>query len=149
MSYDAEDLERLDAERGYSERGEREVRLREWFSLRDENGAGPKEFEKVVNRLRVKKWVKENPERRQAIALRYARKPESKARQRELGVKRRRARWIAAKSHVTCAGCGVEFCSVVAARGNVGRKFCTDNCQARTAYRAKHPGAKQRGVRVQ
>jgi hypothetical protein len=65
VARDREDQEKLDAELGYSVRGEREVKLREWFSLREE-GERAGDFDRKVAVLRAKKWAKEHPERRES-----------------------------------------------------------------------------------
>jgi hypothetical protein len=143
----AEDREDIDAELGYSVRGERDVRLRDWMSLRGEDGEAarsPREFEALVNRLRAKKWANENPERRRAIANRYALKPENMARSIANARKRRLER--VRGRVVACGDCGAEFCQVRPKRG-IQRAFCSVNCQARAAYHRKHPNAPRRKAR--
>lgn len=127
-------LDELGAERGHAVRGERAVKLGEWLSLRDVDG-GPKEFGRLVRRLAAAKWRARNPDKRKAIALRYAHKLEPKKRQRELEVKRRRRRWIASNPELGCGECGVRFCPVKPAR-RCRRTFCTAKCRAR-ARRAR------------
>lgn len=123
---DSEDQEKRDAELGYSVRGEREVRLREWFSLR-EQGEGPRDFPKLINRLRVKKWAKANPGKRLAIANRYARRPDVQARSLELDKKRRRKRHRQRGQVFVCEldYCRAEFCRMPCIKGPRPR-FCSE-----------------------
>jgi hypothetical protein len=136
----------LHDELGYREAGRREVALREWFTLRGEKtevAPTPKAFGALVNRLRVKKWVKENPEKRAAISKRYFTKKGVADRQLELARKRRHDRWKASNPIVVCSGCSVEFCPMAPKRG-VQRQFCTTNCEARChqARQRRKAGAK-------
>lgn len=132
----------LEAERGHAVRGERAIKLGEWLSLRDVDG-GPKEFERLVKRLAAAKWRARNPEKRKAIALRYAHKLEPKKRQRELEVKRRRRRWIASNPARACGDCGVDFCPVKPAR-RCPRTYCSTKCAARARWHRTHRGASRR-----
>lgn len=139
--------EDLHAELGYRTAGRREIYQREWFSLRgtpDEAAPTPKAFDALVNRLRVKKWAKENPEKRKVIANRYALKPENLDKSLAGARRRRRARFIATNPVVTCVGCGVEFCPTKPPRGGHPRRFCTDLCSARHLQRNQRRAA---GVR--
>lgn len=101
------------------------------------------EFVKVVNRLRVRKWAKENPEKRRAIANRYARKPGVSDRTTLLSKRRRHERHRKAGKVIVCAECRAAFCEVKPRRG-LPRRFCTANCDARFRYHAKHPNAARR-----
>lgn len=112
--------------------------LSDW-SFRNEQAA----FKKVVNRLRAKKWARENPEKRRAIANRYARKPGVSARQVALSKKRRHARHRAAAPVVTCAECRVEFCATKPQRGGRPRKYCSTACMQRERYQRITPGARR------
>lgn len=142
----------LHAELGYRTAGRREVSQREWFSLRgnhDEVAPNPKAFKKLVARLRVKKWVSENPEKRRTIANRYAAKSGVIARITELSRKRARDKFRAAGLVVTCEECGSRFCPIFPQRGNRPRRFCDINCTARAWQRARRrvAGAKETGCR--
>lgn len=146
--------EDLHAELGYRTAGQREVSLREWFSLRgsaEEPLPTPKAFERKIAVLRAVKWQRENPERRKAIANRYARKPENAKHSIDLARERRhRARREAAEV-ITCAtaDCGAQFCLVPwAKRCGLPPRFCSVACQARHRYRELHPDAKPRRRRA-
>lgn len=135
-----------DAENGYRTAGARELGLRDWMAMRGDPGEfapTPKAFAAVVNRLRVKKWAKENPERRREIANRYARKPGIFQRQAELSRQRRHELHRSAAQVVTCVECGVEFCLVFPPRGGRPRKFCTITCEHRARYQRITPGARR------
>lgn len=149
----AEYEEDLHSELGYRTAGRREISQREWFSLRgtpDEAAPTPKAFHALVNRLRVKKWVKDNPEKRKAIANRYAAKPGVVARIVNLARQRRAARFRAEAKVITCDECGAQFCLVFPQRGNRPRRFCDVNCTARAWQRKKRrdSGVKETGCRV-
>jgi hypothetical protein len=134
----SEQQDDLHDELGYRPAGRREIALRDWFSLRGEPtevAPTPAAFGKLVNRLRVKKWVKENPEKRKTIANRYALKPENLKKSNAGRRRRRRARFIATNPVVTCAECSVQFCSTKPPRGGHPRRFCTELCCARNLQR--------------
>lgn len=141
--------EDLHAELGYRTAGRREIAQREWFSLRgeaDEAAPTPKAFDALVNRLRVKKWTAENPDKRAAIARRYYAKPHVTERQLALARKRRFDAWIAAGPTRACAECCVEFCPIAPKRG-IERKFCTTNCEARQHQRRRRRANGSRAIR--
>lgn len=148
---DSELTEDRAAELGYRETGQREVSLRDWFSLREPGTVAetPREFAKVVNRLRVRKWAKANPERRRAIANRYALKPENLTRSMELA-RARRYELHKKKPPIVCTECGVLFCAAKAARGSYKREFCTNRCQAANEQRRKRRavGARETSCRA-
>jgi hypothetical protein len=131
--------EDLHAELGYRTAGRRELSQREWFSLRGEVhevAPNPKAFEKLIAGLRAKKWAKENPDRRAAIAKRYFTKPQVAARQLALARKRRRDRFRMSNPVTTCPECKVEFCVIAPKRGKA-KRFCGVNCTARAYQRAR------------
>jgi hypothetical protein len=133
VSYEAEDLEKLDAERGYQVRGEKEVRLREWFSLREADG-GPKEFGRLVDRLRARKWAKENPSRRLQIGRSWAARNRARETARVRDWRHRKTR----EQVTTCANreCDVQWCPVPGGnlRGNKRRIYCSQTCFNRERY---------------
>lgn len=140
-----EHAEDLHAELGYRTTGQREIRQREWFSLRGEASEPiptPREFAKVVNRLRAKKWAKENPERRKEIARRYYQKPDKKARQLELAAKRYKARQRTEARVFTCRECSAEFCKAPWTKGPLPN-FCRDACYQVNRYHRLRPGARR------
>jgi hypothetical protein len=137
--------EDLHAELGYRTAGRREISQREWFSLRGEVGEAapnPKAFDALINRLRVKKWAKENPERQRSRNLRYALKPQNSARNSANARKRRRARFVKDARVIVCADCGVEFCEAKP-RGGLPRRFCSDVCGTRAVQRERRRASGQ------
>ena len=135
----AEHAENLHAELGYRTSGQREVRQREWFSLRgdaNEPLPTPKAFAAMVNRLRVKKWVRENREKHNAKTRRFQAKPGIRDRMnRQQNVRRRKAGQFSMDVH-TCPVCQAKWCKVPWVRG-VARIFCGQNCQKRAWNRAR------------
>jgi hypothetical protein len=102
------------------------------------------EFEVLVNRLRVKKWAKEHPERRRAIGLRYYHEsPGAKQRQLARARRRRREQQRASAPVIVCAECRVEFCCAKLQRGGKPRKYCTVACMQRERYQRITPGARR------
>jgi len=150
----AEHAEDLHAELGYRTAGQREVRQREWFTLRgeaDEPLPTPKAFARKIAVLRAVKWQRENPERRKVIANRYAQKPENAKHSIDLARERRQRAHREAAEVFTCAtaDCGAQFCLVPwAKRGGRPQRFCSGACQARHRYRELHPAAKPRPRRA-
>lgn len=146
----AEREEDLHAELGYRTAGQREVRQREWFSLRGKPGepiATPREFAKVVNRLRVLKWQKANPQKKRANGLKYSRKPEKRSRQLTLSAKRyqerrREERQRADAVVFTCRECEVMFCKAPWTKGP-SPNFCQNACYQRNKYHRDHPEARR------
>lgn len=137
-----EDQDDIDAERGYSTVGGREQRLRDWFALH-EAGEKAGDFEKVINRLRVKKWQRENVDKHRAKGLRYYRKPGIAERQIARSRARRLERHRRSGAVVTCTECGVEFCCVHPPRGGRPRKYCSTACMQRERYQRIMPGARR------
>jgi len=168
MKFDAEEQEKADAELGYSVRGEREVRLREWMSVREE-GEAPGDFDRLVGRLRQRKywknmapaskarirayrkqWAAENKERYQAAVNRCKRQRrklktpgfvrEMEAR-RALRLQERIARHAAAV--FVCVVCGAQWCASLLKelpRAHAP-KYCTQTCRSRAGYlRARAAG---------
>jgi hypothetical protein len=86
-----------------------------------------REFAPIVNRLRVLKWQRENPEKRRAKANRYAAKAANAERGLMLARKRRADRRRAEGQVFTCQleGCGAQFCRVPGVRGmGLHPRFC-------------------------
>jgi hypothetical protein len=111
----------------------REARMRDWVHRREKI-----DFEKLINRLRVAKWAKANPERRRAIARRHARKPEVRAKANE---RRRRARDAAVRAVVyACAHCGTTWCPVPWRQPRSNTSYCSTRCAK--ASRRRAAGAK-------
>jgi hypothetical protein len=130
---DREDVEAMEAERGYSVRSTREVRLREWFSLREE-GEAPGDFKRLVDVLRAKKWAKANPERYLEIHRLSDRRHRSEALVRVKNWRHARIRSLV----FTCASreCDVQWCRVPGGqlRGNKRPIYCSSACFNREGY---------------
>lgn len=109
--------------------------IADWQHRKEERAFGV-----LVNRLRVRKWQKENPERRRAIALRYARKPDVVVKQCAREKARRRQAFKANTPVHTCEQCGAQWCRVPV-KGRLPRgmtpRFCGDACAQINRYRAK------------
>lgn len=120
-----EDAEAIDAERGYSVRGEREVRLRDWFSLREADG-GPKEFAKLLVRLRTKKWIRDNPAKAAESRANWGRRNQA------------RLHAITRAVVFVCASreCDVAWCRVPSGSryGNARPVYCSQECFNRERY---------------
>ena len=150
MSSRQEREEDLHAELGYRTAGQREVRQREWFSLRgdpNEPIPTPGEFAKVVDRLRVVRWQKANPEKKRAKALRYYYKPDKKARQQAYAKKRYQEKSRDERKRVparifVCRECQAEFCKAPWSRGPAP-VFCREACYSRNKYHRDHPNAQR------
>lgn len=99
-----------------------------------------REFKVIVNRLRARKWAKENPARANANARVYQAKPGIRAKMNQAQNGRRRRVWLAAVPVVSCRGCGVEFCPAFPKRGKP-RAFCTDTCKSYFHWRARRDRA--------
>lgn len=140
---DAEGLERVEAERGYRLAGERAWRLGEWLALRDRDG-GPREFRRLLSKLRARKWSAENPERRRELRRKYNRTAKGRAKRLEHDRLVRRRRWTMARAARACACCGVRFCPISQSRDRGdGVRFCTPRCRRRALYLKAHPNARQ------
>lgn len=159
--FDTEDLKNRDAEQGYSVRGEREVRMREWFSLR-EHGEGPRDFKRLVWALQQRRaWAKKAPERKARIFAyrkKWAKEHPETARdwkrrgraaqapwwQKQLARKREKFAEVSAKRRAvpwTCVVCGVQWCTVGRLPAGFKPKYCSQSCRGRAAYqRAKKAG---------
>lgn len=143
----AEHAEDLHAELGYRTTGQREVRQREWFSLRGEANEPlptPDAFKRHIDVLRAKRWAKANPERSRELKRAWAGRHVA---QEVAKVKRWRHRRTKEKVFV-CAtpGCEVSWCRVPFGklRGNMRMKYCSPICRGRAKYRREHPTAKPR-----
>jgi hypothetical protein len=145
MARDSELEEERAAELGYRTAGAREVALRDWFSVQVE-GEKAGDFEKLVNRLRVKKWTKANPERKKQHARRYYHSSPEIGRRQTARARQRRLERHRAKPPVSCASCGVLFCNVHPKRG-IQRRYCTNACEARAHQAAARRAAGRRATR--
>lgn len=165
----AEDREAVEAERGYAIRGEREVRLREWLSLREE-GEKPGDFKKLVWRLRARKywknkepasrarilayrkqWAKDNRDRYREAVNQAKRKGRKLLHRpcyvRELEQKRARRLRERIERHAAaifrCVVCGAEWCTAlrIGLPKAFAPKYCMQRCRSRAAYlRARAAG---------
>lgn len=146
MSRD-EYAEDLHAELGYRTAGQREVRQREWFSLRgeaDEPLPTPAAFEKAVRALVVKRWKRTHRERTRELNRSWAHANREKA---NANVQRWRQRRRKAEARVyVCArlGCDVTWCRVpFAVASNARQLYCSASCsnreRKRRARRAGQP----------
>jgi hypothetical protein len=137
----------LHAELGYRTAGQREIAMREWYSLQGERGeplATPRAFESAVAVLRAKRWAKNNPERKREISRSWAHR---NAAAKVAQVKRWRHKKTREKVFV-CAtpDCNVSWCRVPFGRlrGNMRQKFCSPSCRDRAKYLRTHPTARRR-----
>lgn len=122
------------------------ARMADWVFRRE-----VREGEVVINRLRVLKWQRENPERKRANARRYAAKPAVAARGLAAGKRRRAERHRAEGKVFTCQleGCGAQFCRLPGARGlGMHPRFCTPSHYATWYDRQKADPAKRRTCSV-
>jgi hypothetical protein len=106
-----------------------------------------REFEPFVNRLRVLKWQRENPDRKRAKGRRYAAKPVVRARGLAAQKRRRMERHRAEGKVFTCQleGCGAQFCRVPGVRGmGMHPRFCRPGHYATWYSRQKANQAKRR-----
>lgn len=95
----------LHAELGYRTSGLREIKQRDWFSLRgdpNEPLPTPAKFDSLVRRLYAKKWKEAHPDRWRAYRLKHEAKPSRKAARVEKE-RRRRLRRKAAGLCISCA----------------------------------------------
>lgn len=155
--------ESREAEQGYGEIGARELRLREWASLRgerDEPAPTPLAFKRLVWRLQAKKyWRAKNPESKAKIiayrkawaevhkeqyraavnAAKRRRRAHPEIRAEEAAEKRaRRAVKTRARRDATvysCAVCGVQWSPVGGRLPSRPPKYCTQPCRSRANYR--------------
>lgn len=135
---DAQDRERLDADRGYREVGARELALREWAALG--SARERRAFEALCERLRSRNYVRriyaeggERLERRRAINRQWAR--EHKARMLAAQKRSRHRRYKARPVILRCAACGAQWCAVPWARGLAHRaRHCSDRCRDRARF---------------
>ncbi len=124
MSVSPEDRAEMDAERGYSEVGAREQRLRDWYALH-EPGEKAGDFERRIDSLRVVKWQRDNPEKTAAKAKRYYLKG---GKQKQLEYERRRRLELhRAKPPITCARCKARFCLIRPHKG-LATRLCSVAC---------------------
>lgn len=103
------------------------------------------EFGVLLNRLRARKWAKENPGRANENAKRFQRKPGIRQRIVARAKAKRHARHRKEAVVLTCPGpaCGVQFCRAFPKKG-LPRIFCTNACKCRARYHRVTPGAKPR-----
>jgi hypothetical protein len=103
----------------------KEAAMRDWQHRRE-----VRDFDRLVNRLRVAKWQREHQERKRANNRRYAAKPEVVAR----ALARRKALRAAKPAPVlTCLECGVKFIKR-GRRGGTVPRFCCDAHRQRYRY---------------
>lgn len=111
----------LHAELGYRSSGRREVRVREWFSLRGEPTEAaptPRAFKQLVAQLRN---GRHNPPRHAAMKL---------------------ARALERRGHVfTCSVCGAEWCAIGKHPNGTVPKVCSRDC-----WKIRRRGIKQRSI---
>lgn len=132
------------AERGYRVSGLKELRLREWHLKRELND---REFKKLENKLRVKKWrgelYAERGERYEAWRAKdrdRAKTPERRSKRAAIKRERQaRKREEERRSEIfTCAECGVQWCLVPWAHGQARkRRHCSVRCYSRSQRRAR------------
>jgi hypothetical protein len=130
---DREGKEAIQAEEGFVVRSAWDIKKREWFSLRGPDG-GPKEFERLVTRLRARNWAKKNPIRRLEITRLYGKRHRAQE-----TVRVRTWRHTQTKAKVfRCANreCAVEWCRVPGGnlRGNKRAIYCSPQCFNRERY---------------
>ena len=156
-----DDQEAIDAELGYSVRGEREVKHREWFSLREE-GEGPRTFKLLIKALQARRyWREASPERRARMVAyrkqwaaehpeavkkavqeckRRQRKAKTPAFLREVANKRARRRRELVERHAsavyTCTVCGAQWCTALHVQlpKKFKPKYCGSTCRGRACY---------------
>lgn len=102
--------------------------LLDWSFRREQ-----RDFDKLVQRLRVRKWQKEHPAQKAASQKRYNDKPSSRAKMLACQKAARRRRQRAAPTLFTCERCGVQWCKAPWTRG-LRPRFCGDNCYAVHRY---------------
>lgn len=127
----AEQAEDLHAELGYRHAGRREVRVREWFSLRGDPGEAaptPKAFKRLVLQLRN---ARHNPARHAALKL--------------VRTERRHGQVFA------CAVCAVEWCAIGTYRNGTVPRVCSPSCWAvrRKANKQRSLARRRRGERAE
>ena len=114
------DLEYDDIKTGFAVG--RAARMADWLFRKER-----REGDRLVALVRSLKWQHDNPERRRAIARKYAAKPDVRARQIQANKRRRHARHRAEGQVFTCQleGCGAQFCRVPGVRGlGLHPRFC-------------------------
>jgi hypothetical protein len=133
----------VDAERGYSEVSARELRLRDWEATRPDAS-----FEKLVKRLRTRKWQREvyaeagprldriRQKNREAMARRWRDDPAFRAQHIERYRDQRRKAPVICR----CIECGATWCRVLWVRGVVP-SVCGPNCAARYGYHRRQLAA--------
>lgn len=135
--HDLDDLrESREAELGYSEVSARELRLRDWEATRvDEN------FERLVKRLRSRKWIRDvyaeggprleevRRKSREWVAAKRVSDPTFRARHNEIRRGHRRKAPVICR----CIECGATWCRVVWVRG-IQPTFCSQACSKRYRY---------------
>lgn len=128
---DREAKEAREVEQGYQESSLREVRLREWWSGRDDPRKDTA-FASLVNTLNSRRWWlrirEEGGERYERYKARQRRYQDETGRAR---VAARRAQELRA-TVISCAGCGAEFARLPGALGRLPR-WCSVRCKWRHA----------------
>lgn len=133
-----------EAELGYAEVSERELRLRDWESTRTDAN-----FDALVNRLRASRWVRQvraeggwRLERLRRNGREYQARKRAADPQgwRTAENERRRAQRRKTPIVCRCVECGATWCRVVWVRGPAP-STCGPNCQARYAYHRRQLAA--------
>lgn len=117
----------------------KEARLADWRFEKER-----REFAKVVNRLRVRKWQTEaladavRAEKLRARKAEYARRPEVRERALRLARGRRVGpRQALLRTVMVCHECGAEWTGVPWLRRFYPRDFCDNRCEQRARYARK------------
>lgn len=123
------------------------ARIADWAFRKEQ-----RETEALIQRMRVRKWALDNPERRRANARRFAAKPGVMTRYNEAKRRRREEAWRKLARVFICAECSIQWCRVPWGRKHGGPtpKFCSGACSQRNGYQRKTPKArrtKRRGGR--
>lgn len=130
MIDDALDLPRDESGRVVGFGVGKEAAMRDWRHRKEE-----RDFAKLVNRLRVRRWVRENPERRRTYAREYARLPDQLEKRRAWKAKRRAK--LRRETVYTCESCGSQWCRVPWMQPRSNTRFCSNRCVKRAARAAE------------
>lgn len=116
--------------------------LAEWRARKEADS-----FALLISRLRVRKWQKENPEKRAAKSKRYYERGGSKL---QLAAAKRRRLEAYKRNPVECSclECGSTWSRVPPLRGP-NPEFCGDACRQRYRYQERTPGARRIRRQVQ
>lgn len=109
----------------------KEASMRDW-SFRKEQC----DFEKLVVRLRVRKYQKANRPKINVYRADYEKRPDVAPKLRTKQRQRRAKKYRARAPIFTCRECGSQWCKVPWARQH-RKDFCSRSCKARFGYREK------------